>query len=385
MTMSVEKNRRSSWVVGFVIATPLLAILLCARAGMSADYPPADHGGADLVLADGDRVWGLHENIGTLSIPTSATVHVLPFDGTTTDSTGWFEARCARVDIAGTLDASGAGFTGGGGGGGGGGYLSPGGDWHFPPTSFRAGLGGTPAYPSTACGGQPGIAAGWHLVYFPIKSWAQDTVSAGGAGAPGDGPAAGAGGGQPGEYALGGTDTSVDTAVWFGSGGGGGSGSAGGFASPGPGGGGGGCGGGAIRLTATSSFALRTGAALLTQGWLGGNGSAGTADSIMGPISGDGGNALLPQGGLGGNASAGNGGAGAGGGILLDLHTAGTIRFEPGSLISTADGTSTTARAGTLKLVHPDSTAPDLSGVTITAGRLFQTSPAAVRNWSEYD
>ncbi len=356
----------------------------------ATDYPPANHAGANLTLADGDRVWGLHEGIGILSIPTSATVHVPGYDGVTTGSVGWFEARCVQADIAGTLDASGAGFTGGGGGGGGAGYIPPTGDWHFPPTVFACGAGGVPAYSCEASKGGQGLGPSWHLETFPIKYWMQDSYSQGGAGGRGDGPGGGDGGttvtpGQPGDYSPGGTDNSGGTAVWPGSGGGGGCGYAGGYASPGPGGGGGGCGGGVIRIIASSAFTLGTSGTLLAEGRLGANGDPGSADPMFGPISGKGGDAIPPGAGLGGNASAGSGGAGAGGGILIDLRAANTITFRTGSRISTADGALSTGHAGTLKVVHPASTPADLSGVSLTVGRLFQTTPAGVVSWREYD
>ena len=67
----------------------LLALwpLAAGPAAFAADHPPADHAGADLTLADGDRIWGLHTGVATFSVPAPATVFVAHYDGAAT--TDW--------------------------------------------------------------------------------------------------------------------------------------------------------------------------------------------------------------------------------------------------------------------------------------------------------
>ena len=72
---------------------------------------------ADLILVNGDTVWGLHENVGHFEIPTSATVKVMPYDGVSTSTLGTFEIHAVAIFIGGKLSATGSGYTGGGGGG----------------------------------------------------------------------------------------------------------------------------------------------------------------------------------------------------------------------------------------------------------------------------
>ena len=99
-------------------------VMLLPSLGEADNYPPADHGGADLTLQSDDQIYGVHTNIGTLTIPAGQTAKVLPYSSSTTGS-GFVEITAARVTIAGTLDATGAGYPGGDGGGGGGGSAKP--------------------------------------------------------------------------------------------------------------------------------------------------------------------------------------------------------------------------------------------------------------------
>lgn len=56
----------------------LAAFLLSFGLAPAADHPSRDHGGADLVLEDGDRIWGVHENVGRFVIPGEVQVDAVP-------------------------------------------------------------------------------------------------------------------------------------------------------------------------------------------------------------------------------------------------------------------------------------------------------------------
>lgn len=85
----------------------------------AAEYGPTDHLGADFSVAEGDVLWGEHRNVGRFTVPAGIVAHVKPVDRETSTSPrlyGWVEVQAVVVEVSGTLDASGAGCTGGGGG-----------------------------------------------------------------------------------------------------------------------------------------------------------------------------------------------------------------------------------------------------------------------------
>jgi len=289
-----------------------VVILLIASAGLApaTGYPPANHGGADLILSSGDVIWGSHTNIGRFVIPSSATVSVIAYTGTggtpapgvatpanaslnapaSTDipdvtigppdalaqtidvGSGWLEVHAGEIVVSGTLTAVGSGHWGGAGGGGGGGAsiygftgaLMPGhggfgGSGWGIVGSGGTGADGRGAFGNGAAGGDGGAGGFGGGVAGGIGSiggWAVYS-GPGGSGSPG----------SPGGYRVpgGNGDISVDQNVMMGSGGGGGGGAAGGGGGlPGPvgkivgGGGGSGAagagGGGAIKMFATVSL-----------------------------------------------------------------------------------------------------------------------------------
>lgn len=103
-----------------------LAVFSTAAAGSlvgveaaAREVPPQDHGGADLVLQDGDVIWGQHTGLRSFVVPSSTTVRVMPYRTTPGQLDGRLWVFAQEIHIAGTLDAVGAGYTGGGGGAGG--------------------------------------------------------------------------------------------------------------------------------------------------------------------------------------------------------------------------------------------------------------------------
>lgn len=352
------------------------ALLVWSPLG-AAEFPPADHGGADLILADGDVIWGDHINVGTFQIPAGATVVVKSYDGADAD-TGRAEILAFNFDIDGTLSALGAGYTGGGGGGA---NLGTAGSGSFPGfdgtvygqsilpcgsssmVSSLAGSGGDGAGP----GGQPGGEGGKLQTNFTCTG---QTVSSP--------PEAG----EHGRYGAGAgpnNDTTTDESLMMGSGGSG----AGATISPGVGGGAGGNGGGIIRLVPGN--ALHLGAT----GVISANGAWGNLRSGA-----DGGDALpivetypgpdpeLAQ----------IGGAGSGGGICIDIRgltTPDDATFDSGARITSlgAQGGPDATSGGTIKLLC--ATAPaTLGNATLEAGRIAApgfTLPSAVATcWAEY-
>ena len=98
----------------------ILTLALLANQSFSADFPPQDHGGANLTLSNGDRIWGVHTNIGTFTINIGVTATVRAFEVAVTGS-GFVEVNAVNAEVHGTLDATSAGHEGGSGGGAGGG------------------------------------------------------------------------------------------------------------------------------------------------------------------------------------------------------------------------------------------------------------------------
>lgn len=89
-----------------------LPLLLSPAWGV--DWSPRNHHGADIVLADGDSIWGLHYGIRTLTIPTGCRVTARGYRPTN-PALGQVQIQAEIIVIHGTLDALGAGYTGGGG------------------------------------------------------------------------------------------------------------------------------------------------------------------------------------------------------------------------------------------------------------------------------
>ncbi|CAN5398258.1 hypothetical protein BH09SUM1_BH09SUM1_13370 [soil metagenome] len=87
----------------------------------AADYPPGDHAGANITLANGDIIWGKHTNVGDFHVVSGGRVKVRPYDPEV-EASGAVQVFAKNILITGILDSSGAGFTGGGGGGGQKGY-----------------------------------------------------------------------------------------------------------------------------------------------------------------------------------------------------------------------------------------------------------------------
>ncbi|CAN5320193.1 hypothetical protein BH09SUM1_BH09SUM1_13940 [soil metagenome] len=342
-----------------------LAALLCLTVSHAhaADYPPADHHGADVVLANGDRIWGRHLNVGSFSILVGSTATVRPYVPTVAES-GKLDLYAANVTIAGTLSADGSGFTGGGGIGG-----------HEGQSSSSASGYGNGRYGITRYGGY-------------------------GATTGGDGTARGqyVNGLRNGGYNIAGgnTDSSRDIQVLMGSGG------AAGLPEPdaepangpvcdadirGRDGGHGGCpGGGAIRLFARQTLTI-TGR-VSTRGALGGRGLLGTQGTTdhSNPF------ICVARGGAGGTGGSGDispettwgtrqlrpPGYGAGGGILLEcgalngmaLGTA-TIDARGSAWSNSADAPGALANAGTVKILYLGASDPS-TGATITGNHTMK-------------
>jgi len=352
-----------------------------------AEYPPQDHGGANVFLQDGDVIWGEHTNVGVFSVANGARVIIRPYDGDTPSQPyGQLAVEAHVVIVAGNLDAAGSGYTGAGGGGGGAGswpglggtggaarYIA-----RFAGSTSLSGYGGADGCPGSLSG--CGFSTG------------------GGAGRDGDGPFAGvyeyhfnedrlewerASGGYAAKEANG--DTSIDDSLLIGSGACSG---AGGFglredAGPGTagyGGASGGSGGGKIRLHARDLLEIRDGSVI-------------TADGTMGRPR----NPAVPATGPGAHGSPGadawppdpnvvinmtdwlvTGGAGAGGGILLRCDTPGGLELAPTARISSLGGGASrlTVNGGTVKLFY-SGVDPETSGVLIEAGRVYKASSSA--------
>lgn len=343
-----------------------------ALGALATDFPPRDHGGADWVLADGDRVWGLHTNVGRFEIPAGARVVVYPYypvaEYPYIGDLGVFYLEANTIRIDGTLDATGAGYTGGGGGTGRTTepflcYI----DNHDIPCSV-----GSPSLPMPGYGRYSGFQG-------PSR---------------GDGPFGGSGsqdwGGKDGGYGeieING-DFSADYSIQMGSGGAGGG--DGPFAPYGYGGAGaGGPGGGAIFMRALDAIDI-TGA-ISNQGKTGGDGGEIPVPecgycfwafrgfcfcNANGYYGGDGGDSDDAGSGKGG-ANAEDGGAGAGGGVLLYCEPPGAIRI-PGS-VNALGGRSQTSNGGTVKIFHSGGL---VLHDAIQAGRLFTRDVATTQTTS---
>lgn len=340
---------------------PLAFLLfLLMRTAAAADYPPADHGGADLTLGHNDRIWGTHTGIGTFKIPAETSVTVHKYNGLTSD-TGRLRVEAETILIEGGLSASTAGYTGGGGGGGGA-MASCTSESIYDRTGYPGGEG---AYGGTMFNGQKGTDS-TGPPYYPGK---------GGAGGPGDGRWAGNPAGYAGPGING--DVSTSTLVWMGSGASGDKGSDPGCNySPSFGGNAGGRGGGCIELVASSRIVLGSASDLQANGGVrhaavlmylenGGNvePQMSEADSTQYVST-----SFRP---------------GAGGGILLHTtDSSSDITIAPSAQVRTLGGYRNSINGGTVKIFH----AGDLvsSGEAIQAGRLYIYSlqlPTSCSDW----
>jgi hypothetical protein len=358
-------------------------VLLLVASAAATDYPPADHSSGSLTMSSGDRMWGLHTGLTTFTVPAGAMAQVMPYGGAVSHPRGMLEICADSIEIAGTLSARGAGYTGGGGGGGGaacmyvkiGNFLqlvcsSGGGSYGQPDYGSRLGLefpffgfSGATGCEGSCWGGLGGFGDG-AFGGIPERS----------------GSAAQPDGGYAGPQANG--DFSMDDQTTMGSGGAGGKGGSG-YSAPlpgggtdlinGGGGGGGGRGGGTIRLVAARSFLLRSGGLIDASGVMGQNAVA------LG-----GGNTSPPQSGLaapgGGSTS---GGRGAGGGILLDVRSAQSAVIEQGAIVQSLGGNSHTLNGGTIKIRRNTLGGWQNSG-SLLAGRVAIHPPpgaAAAMDW----
>ena len=362
----------------WLLAT-LATLVPCFHNSLAADWPPADHGGADVVPVDGDSIWGMHTGIGTFRITSGSLVYVRPYDGQDT-FTGTLEVHAQRVEVEGTLDATGAGYTGGGGGGGGGGCMQPC-FGQFIPGGFGGGGPGCAQYACAADTASSGTSAS--VYKFGIVSWACSSGSGGAAGG-GDGPFGGAPGSTDtrhrGGYGAPETngDTSMDNSTSMGSGSGGMAGGDGacGLAPGGGGGAGGGCGGGTIRLFAAQGFRLTAWGVIAADGALGRSGFPPSTTA------GRGGDSVRLNPGNWFQYGVGTGGAG--GGILLDLASVTDLLVEAGAWIHSLGGGAEPENGGTVKIFRPMAGSPS-GNPEISAGRSFIADPTPAQGWELYE
>lgn len=385
-----------------ILLSTMLVGFLCASEAKATDYPPADHGGGDLALSDGDRIWGEHTNIGTFTVNAGATATVRFYEGTnvpggTPDATlGMVSVEAENIAILGTLDGTGSGYTGGGGGGGGGCLIGFGVDAIF----YNGGPGGKGRYDfgigATVCYGLPGTNAS--MCTFCCHQ--QCTFDAGNGGS-GDGPDSNyvtapfdewwrACGG----YMSGGGgfnyDTTTDEYIRMGSGGKGTYGGAGGFAVgfghvAGEGGAAGGSGGGSIRLVGHQSLAIGSSGVVKANGTMGGPRNDGPTSDFTGRPGAD----AYPYDFIRTVDTSNwyvSGGAGGGGGILLKCEHHGGLVLQPGATISNLGGGALTQNGGTVKIFYVGNP-PSETGVTILTGRKFTSAGAssAGPGWMMYE
>ena len=287
-------------LLGLVLLTATLFV--APGLARATEYTGMDLGGADLVLADGDTLTGVFTNVGKLTIPGGAVVHVVPGAP--------LEIHASTIEIAGTLDGTGAGGPGGG------------------PNFNYWEWAGSGSGPGGGGGGQMELSC-----YHPTGGGGGGYGGAGGRG--GRGHSFGVGG--VGGSAYGVADALTDHPM--GSGGG-----AGAITCENRGGGAGGRGGASIVLdarTQTISGTVRADGA--DGGWGtyvahwngpagGGGGSGGTVVFTGGTITVTG--AVSARGGAGGHPNGGNlaaysGGGGGGGGGRVKVFASSLAAFTP--------------------------------------------------------
>ncbi|MEO8377247.1 MAG: hypothetical protein ABI579_06220 [Candidatus Sumerlaeota bacterium] len=331
----------------------IIGLCLLVAQTPAAEFPPADHHGADLILSDGDVIWGKHTGVDRFIVETTSTVSIQAYVPAISSS-GHLEVYADDIIISGTLTAEGAGYTGGGG-------------------ERGEGTNGGPD-------GIDGLAR--YTGYSNFEGY-------------GDGPFAG--GKHPTEILRDGgydnwgsnTDTSIDTSILMGSGGQAGP-PVGGmefdqqappcsyYALPrgGKGGDGGGPGGGSIILVAGKHIRL-TGA-IITRGKSGQRGEGGGQGQYFAII----GSLCIASGATGGDGGNGDGtdsgetynsGYGAGGGVLLfcasqnQLLIEGSIDARGGESIRPQQDAGIHAGGSVKIFCMGDSPASN----TIKAGRIY--------------
>lgn len=336
-------------VVGCLIASVGFQSTTFAR-----ELPPQDHGGASLTLTDGDVIWGEHTGIGSFLVGADSTVRVKPFDGEPGGSLGSLVIRARDIEVLGTIDATGAGYTGGSGGGGGGyGFGTPSSNGGFSSGRPAGGVryGGSEHRGET---GQPGRLVGGRYVN-----------GRGGRGGRGDGP----GSGSNGQYIA--PPGAMQLLVWMGSGADGENGTEGISTETlrtglnGSGGAAGGSGGGAISLYATDSLTIGPAAAIVANGTPGRgvltfpprspHSEGWTVDDQDAPV--------LPT------------RLGAGGGILLHCLNA-QPQIQSGATIETLGGGTQVGNGGTIILHMPNPPyTTGFPGAVFNAGSLQVSAP----------
>jgi hypothetical protein len=326
-----------------------------------------DHEGQDLIITEDTTLFGEHININRFHVATSATLKIELYHPAI-EMSGRLIIRAKEVDVEGTIDAFGAGYTGGGGGYGKGDF--------WQPQPFTVGKGRYPGFDGVRTDGWWGdgpdnpTKSWWHKeLTWKNSEGSDDNLYMGSGGWGGDG-------------------------AWLngeGSGGGGG-------------GAGGGCGGGYVRLYASDELELS--GKIMTKGALGQNGSDGGPGAYCGliypPIGppyyggipgtpGNGADAWPPGEGLGGKGgpkgagcavgrSGRSGGSGEGGGILLKCD-------KPDGLLITGEinalgGRDEISKGGTLKIFSP--TTVVLNRRDIRVGRLYINAPVETVGWELY-
>jgi len=313
-----------------IILNIIFSLFFIYNKAFSTDYPPKDHQGADLILQNGDKIWGKHFNINRFEIPSTTTVSVILYypkgDSNCKEGNGFAEIYANEIDVKGVLIAKGIGYCGG---------------------SGRGGTGGWGLFP----GQDSGMSMGRYQLFA-------------------DGPAKGNLLGEDGGYNItgGNSDTSIDASVLMGSGGEGGEGGEGGDTIDGGGGGGG---GGYIILCSKKSINLS--GIITTSGRTGRNGGPGGDGKDAGgmPAGGDGGwggsssylysydEGLGSPGGKGYNegttsgedgTSGKNGGAGGGGAILLICDSPSSMTIT--GTLDARGGRDQIQNGGTVKIFY---------------------------------
>ncbi len=321
------------WIVS------LMMIVACGQCYAWTDLGGGDHGGSNWVIAGGSSIASNHYRIGMMTISSGVTVSVKSWDGS---KYGGVSISATDMRIDGVLDASGAGYAGGNGGNGGFGSASIGasggsgvaGSPGSGPFGGSGGVSGSGGYDS----GNPGVTRpGWPGGYGGMGGYATNGMQG---------------------------DTTTNDAVFMGGGGGGGAGGGAGWnlqgtTSGGGGGGGGNPGGGWIKLYATNTIIVR--GTLQAKGLAGARQNGGTGQTQMPAAQGGNlGSATSAGQSLGGMGGAsipaqcypaglgGNGGAGAGGGILLQASTVDTL----GGNLDNRGGGNSLVNGGTLKIIY---------------------------------
>ncbi len=384
----------------------MIATLGFAALGVAhgAEYPSADHGGANLTLADGDVIWGVHTGIGNLTIPAGVVVKVEPYDGSnrsdqmSNTQTGTVRIEAESVNIEGVLTADSAGYSGAGGAGGSAPYVAGCTRGEGGPGRYQYSL-----FNSLLAGGDGTMCCGFNLMTCGGSCCGGfycggGSLMWGGSPREADGFDFGYSKAAPGEWwrACGGymsgygvgmnSDTTTDEKIIMGSGGAGSHGGFGGGAEQarGDGGASGGNGGGSIALVARLSLSLGPAARISAEGDMG-------RGRVPPPTTGcrgaDGAATYPPDPALVIDMAdwTNSGGAGAGGGILLQCKTLDGFDLQPGATISNLGGGGLVQNGGTVKLFYIQNQ-PSTIGVTIQTGRLFLRGgvAAASSSWQAY-